>query len=136
MYQSGLVQDSKSVKKLCCKDADERRRQAAEGVLLDELVEVDGEELKDEAEMSVVDELIFEPQQVVLVRVVPCVVEQVKDGDLHHGLVVVGGLVLDDLDGNDFVRLHVLALDDLSKGTLTEKVEDEVSVDSTRTWSE
>ena len=53
---------------------------------------------------------------------------KLEDGNLHHRLVEVRGLVFDDLDGDDFVRLHVLALDDLTKGPLTQNVKNEVSV--------
>lgn len=53
---------------------------------------------------------------------------QVKHGDLHHTLVEVGGAVFDDLDGHHFLGLEILALDDLSKGTLAQNVQDEVPV--------
>lgn len=41
-----------------------------------------------------------------------------QQGDLHHALVEVSWLVLDNLHSNDFVRFDVLALDDLAKGAL------------------
>lgn len=53
---------------------------------------------------------------------------QVQYGNLHHALVEVCCSVLDHLDGHDLLRLQVLALDDLTKGTLTQNIEDEVSV--------
>lgn len=56
------------------------------------------------------------------------IAHQIQDGNLHHTLVEVGGTVLDDLDGNNLLCLEVLALDDLSKGTLAQHIENEVSV--------
>lgn len=53
---------------------------------------------------------------------------QIQNRHFHHALIKVGGSVLDDLDGDDFLRLEVLALDDLSKGSLAEDVENEVAV--------
>lgn len=120
--QPGFVEDGQGVEQLAGEDSDERGGQAAEGVLFDELVEVDGEKLKDEAQVSVVDELVLEAEQVVFVRGIPGVVEEIEDGDFHHGLVVVSGLVLDDLDSDDFVGLHVLTLYDLSESALAEQI--------------
>lgn len=53
---------------------------------------------------------------------------QVQHGNFHHTLVEVCGAVFNDLDGHDFLRLEVLALDDLAESTLTQHVEDEVAV--------
>ena len=53
---------------------------------------------------------------------------QLEDGDLHHALLEVRRLVLDDLYRDDLVRLHVLALDDLAERALAEYVEDKVPV--------
>lgn len=53
---------------------------------------------------------------------------QIEDRHLHHALVEVCGAVLDDLDGNDLLCLQILALDDLTKGALSENVEDQVTI--------
>jgi hypothetical protein len=53
---------------------------------------------------------------------------QIKDGHFHHALVEVGCSVLDNLDCDHLLRLQILALDDLSKGSLTENVQDEIAV--------
>lgn len=52
---------------------------------------------------------------------------ELQDGDLHHALVEVSGLVLDDLDGDDLVGLHVLALDDLTERSLAKDIQNEVT---------
>lgn len=53
---------------------------------------------------------------------------EIKDGNLHHALIEVGCPVFDDLDSHNFLGLKVLTLHDLSEGTLTENVQDEVSI--------
>lgn len=57
---------------------------------------------------------------------------QIEDGHLHHTLVEVGRLVLDDLDGHDFLCFEILALDDLAEGALTKNIENEVTVPKRR----
>jgi hypothetical protein len=47
-------------------------------------------------------------------------------------LVEICGLVLDDLDSHDFLRLQVLAFDHLTESTLTQNIEDEVAVSAKR----
>lgn len=47
--------------------------------------------------------------------------------DLHHTLIKVRRFVLDHLDGNNLVGLHILAFDYLPKRSLTENVQDEVT---------
>jgi hypothetical protein len=92
--------------------------------------------------MVAVDKGIPQSQNVMFVRRITLVVElewgstpaarmmgsayQFQNRDLHHALVKVRRLVLDDLDGHNLVGLHVLALDDLPKRSLTENVQDEV----------
>ena len=56
---------------------------------------------------------------------------QLEDGDLHHALVEVRGLVFDDFDGNDVVRFEVLTLDDLAKGALAEHIQYQVPATDT-----
>ena len=56
---------------------------------------------------------------------------QVQNRYLHHALVEISRPVLDDLDGHDFLGLEILALDHLSKGTLAQNIQDEISVSIT-----
>ena len=74
------------------------------------------------------DECISKPQNVMLVVWIPIGIEHLQNRHFHHTLLVVCWLVLDDLDSHNLVRLHILALDDLSKGTLAEDVQDEVAI--------
>lgn len=53
---------------------------------------------------------------------------QIENRDLHHALVEIRRLVFDDLDGNNLLRLEVLALDDLAEGALAKDIEDQISV--------
>jgi hypothetical protein len=53
---------------------------------------------------------------------------QIKHRNFHHTLVKVSRAVLDDLDSNNLLRLEVLTLDDLTKSSLAQHVENEVSV--------
>ena len=94
--------------------------------------------------MLPVDEGVAQSQDVVLVIGVALLVQlhdrrqqrlardmrcthQVEDGHFHHTLVEVGRLVLDDLDGHNLVRLHVLTLDDLAERALPQYIQDQVS---------
>ena len=52
---------------------------------------------------------------------------QVEDARFDEALVVVGALVLDDLDGDLFLRLGIRALDHLTEGSLTQEISHDVS---------
>lgn len=56
---------------------------------------------------------------------------QVQHGNFHHALVEVSGAVFNNLDCDDLLGLEVLTLDDLSKGTLTQDIEDQIAVPET-----
>lgn len=60
MDEPRLVQQAKPVEELLGKDPDESRAQASELVLLDQLIEIDRQQLKDQAQMLSVDECIFQ----------------------------------------------------------------------------
>lgn len=53
---------------------------------------------------------------------------QIQHRHLHHTLVKVSRLVLDDLDRHHFLRFHILTFHHLSKCSLPQDVEDEVAV--------
>jgi hypothetical protein len=57
-----------------------------------------------------------------------CKTHQIEYRDLHHTLVEVCSSVLDHLHGNHLLRLQVLALYDLPKGTLAEHIQDQIPV--------
>lgn len=54
--------------------------------------------------------------------------DQFENRDFHHTLLKVRRLVLDDLDCDDLMRVHILTLDDLSECTLTENIENQISI--------
>lgn len=53
---------------------------------------------------------------------------QIQDRNLHHTLIEIGRSVFDDLDCHNFLRLEILAFNDLSKRSLAEDIENEVAV--------
>src|SRR5690606_16377186 len=53
---------------------------------------------------------------------------QVQHRYFHHALVKVCRPVLDDLDGNNFLRPKVLTLDHLAERALTQNVQYEIAV--------
>lgn len=67
MNESGLVEEGKAVEQLLGKDSDQRRAETTELILFDELIQVDAEQFKDEAQMLAMDESILQPQKVVIV---------------------------------------------------------------------
>ncbi len=92
------------------------------------------------------DEGILESKQVVIIDLVKLRVEllevrialsrkgvndeayQIENRYFHHALVEVRCPVLDNLDGDNLLRLQVLAFDHLPERALTEDVKDEVTV--------
>lgn len=53
---------------------------------------------------------------------------QIKNRHFHHALVEVGCAILDDLDSYHLLSLKILTLDNLAEGTLSQNVQDEVSI--------
>jgi hypothetical protein len=77
--------------------------------------------------MAFVDERVAKAEDVVLIVGVVIFVQHLQYCDLHHTLVEISRLVFDNLDGNDFICPNILALDDLSEGSLPENIENKVS---------
>jgi hypothetical protein len=75
MNEPRLVQETKGVQKLLSKHPDKSRAQPSELVLLDELVQIHTEQLEDETKMLLVNEGVFQPQDVVIVVLVELAVE-------------------------------------------------------------
>ena len=117
-------------------------------VLLDELVQVGRQQLKDKAQVVFVDERVPESKDVMLVVWVALLVELCEDDEkisgrtdgrnehathqfeychLHHTLVEVRGLVLHDLHCDYFMRLHVLAFHHLPERSLPQNIENQIS---------
>jgi hypothetical protein len=91
------LEDRQGCEELGDEDAHEVRGETAKLILLDELVEVDGEEFKDEAQVSAVDKVVGEANKVVGVVGVVLLVERLEDLHLNEALIKVGGLILDHL---------------------------------------
>ena len=92
--------------------------------------------------MAFVDERSVHPEDVMLVpgivrgvellrQLVPAILStkayQFQDGYFHLALVQIRRLILDNLDGKELVRSHILTFDDLSKRTLTQNIQNQVS---------
>jgi hypothetical protein len=73
--QAGLVEEGQAVQKLLGKDAHEGGAEAAELVLLDELVQIDAEQLENQTKMLSMDKRIFQSQKMVVVVLVELGVE-------------------------------------------------------------
>ena len=60
---------------------------------------------------------------------------EIQNGHLHHTLIEVRRPVLDNLDRNNLLGPEILALDNLSKRSLAQNVQNEVAVPATvRLW--
>lgn len=53
---------------------------------------------------------------------------QVEDGNFHHTLVEIGGLIFHNFDRHNLLGLEVLTFDYLTKGSLTQNVENQITV--------
>ena len=53
---------------------------------------------------------------------------QIQDRNLHHALIEIGGTILDDLDCDYFLRLEVLAFNDLPECSLTKDIQDQIAI--------
>jgi hypothetical protein len=53
---------------------------------------------------------------------------QVENGHFHHTLIEIGCAIFDDLDSYHFLGFEILTLDDLAESTLTQHIQDEISV--------
>lgn len=67
MDQPGLVEESQAIQKLLGEDADQSCAEATELVLLDKFVQVDAEQLEDEAKMLSVDKGVFQSEKMVII---------------------------------------------------------------------
>lgn len=110
-------------------NAQQPHRQPPELVLLDQLVQVEIEQLKDQAQMLPKHKEIVHPNNVVLIVCIPQPVQVLQHPDLHSGLVIEGCLILDDLDRYHFSCLLVYAFCNLPKCSLTQHVTDNVPAD-------
>ena len=128
MYQPGLVEKGKSCQELLGEYSHKRRAQAAELILLNEFVQVDAQELKNEAQVLAMDECISQAQKMVIIVLIELAVYQIEDRHFHHTLIKVCCPVLDDLDCDNLLSLQVLTLDDLTECSLAEDIQNEIAI--------
>lgn len=112
---------------LDCESSDKNSRKSHKAVRLDHLVQVDTEQLGDNAQMASEIEVLGNLDEVVLILWVP--LDQIlQDLDLDQSLVMETFLVADDFDGNALTGLVVSTLQDLSKRSFTQKAHDLIPV--------
>lgn len=75
MNQLRLIQNRQCIQQLRREHLDQLCAQPTKGVLLDEFVEVGGEELKDETEVGFMDECVPQTEDVMFVVDVPGVIK-------------------------------------------------------------
>jgi len=78
VYDSSFVQQTKRVEQLLRKYSHEGRAQTAELVLFDQLVQVDTQKLKDQAQMLFVYECVPQSEQVMVIVLVQLAVQLKK----------------------------------------------------------
>lgn len=127
MDETGILKDGHGIEKLSHENFDKLCAKTLKLVLLDEFVEVGREEFEYETEVITVDEGVPETKDVMLIIGIAAFIQEFEDSDLHHTLIKVSRLVFNNLDGDDFMGLHILTFDDLAKSALTEDIENEVS---------
>ena len=112
-----LREEGQSLEDLLGEFADEVEGNAAELCILQELVQIERQHLKDQALMTSVDKVRQETDAAVLVP--PVVLDEMDQKvDLRFGLDEEGFLALDDLDGHFRLSLGVHRLDDLPERSL------------------
>lgn len=94
--------------------------------MFDQLIQVEAEQLKHQAQVVLVDEEVLHPDEVMLVFRVADLVQELQDAHFDTSLVVEGCLILDDLNSHNLPSLLAYALGHLPKGTLPKHVTDNV----------
>eukprot|EP00420_Gonyaulax_spinifera_P006924 CAMPEP_0197932982 /NCGR_PEP_ID=MMETSP1439-20131203/109423_1 /TAXON_ID=66791 /ORGANISM="Gonyaulax spinifera, Strain CCMP409" /LENGTH=139 /DNA_ID=CAMNT_0043555791 /DNA_START=214 /DNA_END=634 /DNA_ORIENTATION=+ len=109
-----LPQEPQSGEELDCKAADEPKRHTLEVVVLDELVEVDAQELKRDAEVVPEVEVVQHVHDIRGALDIP-LTQVLKDLHLNKGLVVESLLVAHHLEGDVVARLVIEGANHLSE---------------------
>lgn len=103
------------------------QREALELVLLDQLVEVDGEKLEGDAGVAPEAEVVIHVDDVERVVLV-LLGEMLQDANLLLSLAVKPLFVSDHLEGDVLVRLVVVDFQDLTEGAFANYFEDFVAI--------
>jgi len=107
---------------LLCDRSDVLQRQRLELIMLQKVVEVLFEHLKDETHVVLVLEEFERANKVILVRIF--LTQAAQDVHLDVSLARVRRMILENLDRNDLARPTFPALDDLSERSTPEKFQD------------
>lgn len=146
MHDAMVAEEGEGAEDLDREPTDEGRREAGEAVGLDELVQVDAQQLGDDAEVTSERERVdHSNDKVLLVGVLQVeslanarggshrpthpVDEVLEDLDLDQSLVVEPLLVPNDLDRDHLARLVIPALQYLPERSLAEDVDGFVAVE-------
>lgn len=119
MYDAEVLHVPEGREQLYREPSDEAVLEALVIVHLYELVQVDAVQVEDAAEVVSEDEVVPELDHSLNVVGVALLEEEKKFG-LDGGLIIIFFLVFNELDGDQLFVLVVQALDDLSKGTLAD----------------
>ena len=123
MYHPLAAEELERHQDLLREAADESQREPPEVVVLEEIVQVDGEELEGDAQVAAEVEVFLHLHQVVLVLLV-LVPQVLQNLELHQRLLVKPLLVPYHLHGHRTSRLVVVTAHHLPEATLAELVDD------------
>ena len=126
MYEAELAQLGQGEEHLLDNRPNALQRQRTELVLLQEVVQILLEHLKDQTSVALVLKDFVGAHQVVLVRVL--LAQPGQDAHLYLALTSVAGMILENLDGHDLVVPLVPAFDYLTKRAASEELEHLVAV--------
>ena len=108
------------------KDAQQPHGQTPKLVLLDQLIQVEAEQLKDQAQMILEDKEVMHPDNVVLIIRVSQPVKVLQHPHFHSGLVIESCLVLNNLDCYNMACVLADAFCHLPKCALSQHFADDV----------
>ena len=112
------------------KDTQQAHGQPSELILLDQLVQVEVEQLKDQAQVVFEDKKVVHPDNVVLILCISQPVQILQHPYFHPCLVIEGCLILDNFYCYHLSCLLAYAFRNLPKCSLTQHVTDNVPGDS------
>lgn len=108
------------------KDAQQPHGETPKLVLLDQLIQIETEQLKDQTQVVLEDEEVVHSHNVVLIIRVAQPVEVLQHPHFHSGLVIESCLVLDNLDCYHIACVLANAFRHLPKGALSQHFADNV----------
>jgi hypothetical protein len=128
MDDEGLPETLHCPEQLFREDANQCRRDSAELILLQYVVQIHAQKLEGDAKVLPVDEEVEHPNDAILVVSVEHLVQHLQDSHLDESLVEVRWLVFDDFQRHRLGAVGGLALENLPKRAMTEALHDLVGV--------